>query len=167
MPPLQKFLSTESFLSNSGSRETPDLNQTKTWKKSRQRAGKKAGWRAGFHSPAAEAGSWDGSQVGQEGQVLGLIGKADTSAVQIDTGDTGPHPVGRILRRVGVKAAVTSGRPAGPQQPLPAAKKLEWGECLHPCLLHPHFPVHPQCNRSCARWGSTVSGTGDVVSRPT
>ena len=43
MSPLQKFLSAESFFSNSGSRETPDLNQTKKWKKSK--AGREQGER--------------------------------------------------------------------------------------------------------------------------
>lgn len=41
MSPLQKFLSTESFFSNSGSGETPDLNQTKKGKKSK--AGREQG----------------------------------------------------------------------------------------------------------------------------
>lgn len=86
-------------------------------KQSWQRAGRKPGRRAGDRSLAAEAGVWDGSQVGKEGQVLGLSGLADTSAVQRDVGNMGPNAVHRIFRRAGVKAAVTSGRSAGPQLP--------------------------------------------------
>lgn len=71
--------------------------------------------RAEGPSPAAGAGFWDGSQVGQEGQRAVLTGIVDTSEAQRDVGNRALIPVGRIFRKVGVKAAGTPGKSVGPQ----------------------------------------------------
>lgn len=63
---------------------------------------RKAGrMRAGDFSSTLEAGFWDGSQEGQEGQYPGPTGIAATSAIWTDVGNTGPGSVERIIKRVG------------------------------------------------------------------
>lgn len=77
--------------------------------------------------------------------MLGLPGLADTKAFQSDSSNMGPDPVGRLFRRNSVKAAVTSGRSAGPEYPSPSSQGgLEQEESLHPYLLHPCVTETPQ-----------------------
>lgn len=56
-----------------------------------------------------------GARWAGRANVLGVAGIADAGVVQTDVGNMRPHPVGRVFRRVRVKAAVSSGRSAGPQ----------------------------------------------------
>lgn len=47
--------------------------------------------------------------------MLSLTGIADTSEAQRNVGNRALIPVGRIFRKVGVKAAGTPGKSVGPQ----------------------------------------------------
>lgn len=100
------------------------------------------------------------SQVAQEGQILGLPGLADQGRSERFK-QHGPSPVGRLFRRNGVKAAVTSGRLVH-STPHPAAKGALDGRkaCIHTFFTHTSLRL-PRC---CARQGKAVSGTGDVES---
>lgn len=100
------------------------------------------------------------SQVAQEGQILRLPGLADQGRSERFK-QHGPSPVGRLFRRNGVKAAVTSGRSAGPQYPSPSSQGgLGWEESLHPYLLHPHITETPQmlCQAGEGRVGNRRCG---------
>lgn len=116
-----------------------------------------------LQKPLLDAARWPG------GPGTGPTWISASRAFQRASSNIGPNPVGPgCLEENGMKGAVASGKPAGPQHPHPAAKGALDGRkaCIHTFFTHMSLRLPDAVpGRAKARSGAGGAGSGQLEFR--